>query len=595
MVESTFSTSENAQSASARATRSLPIADDDDEPPSSGPKQNGHPQITPHHSSDDNSSQIPPVKVRDTFDPESEPEEKIDIEQGDPKNGHAVYGHAATTTTLADEDKVEVNRGADLPRRRSRIRPKKPWYMRFALSKKSRLRTLFTPTHELGPRPTYMESVKAALFYSYLNILLAFIPVSWAMYYTDQNPTLIFVFSCLAIIPLAALLGLGTEQIALRTSQSVGGLLNATLGNVVEMIIGAIALKKCELELTQSSLLGGLLSNLLLVLGCAFLVGGYRFQQSEFQASVAQLNSSLLIVAVISFFIPTAFHVYLEDRLEDGTELDFLLRLSHGSAVIMLVVYLAYLYFQFYSHNHLFLDMDAQSSGSSSSSSNSSIRTNRSTRSNLNFNGHGHSAVMLEVPADPNPLFGSRISLASALESHTQPSDIEYLKLNLPSALGLLGIVTALVYFTADHLVASLEGLIANNPSVSKKWITLIVIPIVGNAAEYATAVLVASKGKFNLSMSVAVGSCIQIAFFVIPILVLVAWGIGKPLTLLFDPLETFVLFFSVLVVKFTVEDGKSHWLNGLALISVYTLIALSFWGFPDTPRLIQGQPLPCF
>jgi len=135
----------------------------------------------------------------------------------------------------------------------------------------SRLRVLFTPTHELAPSPGYVRSLKNALLYSPLNVLLLFIPVSWALHYTHQNDTVIFVISALAIVPLAALLGLGTEQIALRTSQAVGGLLNATLGNFIELIIAGIALGKCDLHLVQSSLLGGLLSNLLLVLGTAFI------------------------------------------------------------------------------------------------------------------------------------------------------------------------------------------------------------------------------------------------------------------------------------------------------------------------------------
>jgi Ca2+:H+ antiporter len=158
----------------------------------------------------------------------------------------------------------------------------------------------------------------------------------------------------------------------------------------------------------------------------------------------------------------------------------------------------------------------------------------------------------------------------------------------------LLVATTALAYVTSECLVESLEGMTAAHPSISREWLTLIVIPIISNAAEHATAVVVASKGKFDLAMSVAVGSCIQISLFVIPVLVLVAWGMDKPLTLAFDSLETVVLFFSVILVKFAVEDGKSHWMNGVALVAVYMLIALAFWNFPDTARLIQGQPLPC-
>ncbi|KAJ3518549.1 hypothetical protein NMY22_g13619 [Coprinellus aureogranulatus] len=170
----------------------------------------------------------------------------------------------------------------------------------------------------------------------------------------------------------------------------------------------------------------------------------------------------------------------------------------------------------------------------------------------------------------------------------------EHLRMNLPVSLALLVAVTALAYVTAENLVDSLEGMVHDHPNISKEWITLIIIPVISNAAEHATAVIVARKGKFDLAMSVAVGSCIQIALFVIPLLVLVAWGMGKPLMLLFDPLETIILFFSVLVVKFSIEDGRSHWMSGMALIAVYIMIALSFWNFPDPTRLIQGVPLVC-
>lgn len=169
----------------------------------------------------------------------------------------------------------------------------------------------------------------------------------------------------------------------------------------------------------------------------------------------------------------------------------------------------------------------------------------------------------------------------------------EIAKLNNPAALILLVVVTALAYVTSDYLVDSLDGLIAAHPNISKEWITLIVIPVISNAAEHTTAVIVASKGKFDLAMSVAVGSCIQISLFVIPVLVLLGWIMNKPLTLLFDPLETVVcpplvpnaestqalmqtaaqvLFLSVLVVKFSVEDGKSHWMSGIVLVGMSIL-----------------------
>jgi len=160
--------------------------------------------------------------------------------------------------------------------------------------------------------------------------------------------------------------------------------------------------------------------------------------------------------------------------------------------------------------------------------------------------------------------------------------------MNTPSALLLLLAVTAVTYLTAENLVNSINGLVEHS-SVNKEWITLIVIPIISNAAEHTTAVVVASKGKFDLAMSVAVGSCIQIALFVIPFLVIVAWGLGKPLTLFFDPLETLCLFLSVLIVKFAIEDGRTHWMSGTALVAVYILIAICFWYYPEASNQVAG------
>lgn len=175
------------------------------------------------------------------------------------------------------------------------------------LSKKSRLRALFTPTKPIGPAPTYGRSFINIIKFSPLNILLAFIPVSWALHFTHQPDTLIFATSALSVLPLAALLGFGTEQVAIRTSSAVASLLNASLGNLTELIIAGICLSRCQLGLVQSSLLGGLLSNLLLVLGMAFVVGGFKYPQLSFRPAAAQLNASLLTVGVISMLVPTAF------------------------------------------------------------------------------------------------------------------------------------------------------------------------------------------------------------------------------------------------------------------------------------------------
>ncbi|KAK7047485.1 hypothetical protein VNI00_006716 [Paramarasmius palmivorus] len=491
--------------------------EDDDEPPSSNQSGVIQPSLEVKASKKDEAGQ----NSNQTYPSSSVPLAGTDSGAG--RNMSGIFSSIIRRTVRSTRRDPETVQPVDSP---------SPSESRFT----SRLGALFTAQKPLGPVPTYLQSFRAAITYTPLNICLLFIPVSWALHYTHQSATIIFVFSCLGIIPLAAILGFGTEQIALRTNSSVGGLLNATLGNIVEMIIAGIALKKCELGLVQSSLLGGLLSNLLLVLGMAFLVGGYRFKQQEFQPMVAQLNSSLMVVSVISLIVPAAFHEYLGDRLPQGEERTILLELSRGSAIILIIIYIAYLIFQFYSHNHLFIDV-VQTSAKSS-------RSSLSREDTL-----------------PTPATAPSLSAASSDMEH------DHVKMNTPSALILLVATTALAYVTAENLVDSLEGLVESHPEVSKEWLTLIVIPVISNAAEHMTAVVVAHKGKFDLAMSVAVGSCIQIALFVIPVLILVAWGMDKPLTLLFDEVETLVLFFSVLLVKFAIEDGKSHWMSGVLYI----------------------------
>ncbi|KAL0570120.1 hypothetical protein V5O48_011843 [Marasmius crinis-equi] len=550
-----------------------PVSEDEDEPPSSGSPPQPQRRERPQRSSTlPTPGTQPPLQVKARMiapglmrQPPSRhpstlshpaprsPQAPPRVPEAATTEGSVMVRRTGTGISKEAEAPIAV---AETPQRSS----KRP----------SRFMALFTPQKPLaGPEPTYKQSLVNLIRYTPLNICLLFIPVSWALHFTHQNDTIVFVFSCLGIIPLAALLGFATEQIALRTSSTVGGLLNATLGNVVEMIIAGIALKKCELELVQSSLLGGLLSNLLLVLGMAFLVGGYRFHQQEFQPMVAQLNSSLMTVAVIALIVPAAFHGYLGDRLPQGEEVPVLLELSRGSSIILMLIYFAYLFFQFYSHNHLFLDTVQPSPRSSTSSIDDTL------------------------PAPARDIESSSSSSSSS-SSHAS-SEAEYARLNTPTALLILITTTALAYETAEGLVSSLEGLTSTNPSISKEWLTLIVIPIISNAAEHTTAVVVASKGNFDLAMSVAVGSCIQIALFVIPLLVMVAWGMGKPLTLLFDEVETLVLFLAVVLVKFSIEDGKSHWMSGIVLVAVYVIIALSFWNFPGGGRVVQGQVLQCF
>ncbi|KDN41874.1 calcium/proton exchanger [Tilletiaria anomala UBC 951] len=386
---------------------------------------------------------------------------------------------------------------------------------------------LLTPEHRLAPAPTTLRSIRNIICYSWLNMLLIFIPISWALHFGLENSTvankdvIVFVTAFFAIIPLAQMLSLGTEEIALRVGETLGGLMNATLGNAVELIVAIIALFNCELTIVQTSLIGSVLSNVLLVLGMCFFAGGLRYSEQTFQVTAAQINSSLLVMAVITVLLPAGFHATL-GSLPDLTERADILSFSRGTAVILLTIYLAYLFFTLSSHKHLFTgDSDEE-----------------------------------EEP-----------------------------QLNTGSAIGLLLVATVLIGVTSEWLVSAING-VANAPNgPSKTWIGLILLPIVSNAAEHATAVTVAVKDKLDLSMGVAVGSSIQISIFVIPLLVVIAWIANKPLSMLFDPFVSIFLFLAVLIVNSAIQDGKTNWLEGYLLMMVYVIAAVVFWYVnPDDP-----------
>ncbi|KAK4702012.1 Ca2+:H+ antiporter, partial [Phenoliferia sp. Uapishka_3] len=488
---------------------------------------------------------------------------------------------------------------------------------------KKRLTDLFKSERKVKREPTWKESAMACVTASWLNVLLVFVPVGWALHFAKVNDTIVFVTTFLAIIPLAKLLGFGTEEIALRVGQTLGGLLNATLGNAVELIVAIIALVKCELKVVQSSLLGSILSNLLLVLGITdpfrripafrcFFAGGIKFSEQGFKDTAAQLNSSLLVISVIAilvkFHLPTATASQLpSDHLNfqipagynaafsaTANEAASILSMSRGTSIILLVIYGAYLIFQLFTHQHLYMEgptTDEDRSkpiwGLPNHTSHRAFRQARSAR---------------------------QPKLATVEDGEEEEEDPEEIpQLSLYAALALLVLVTVLVAFTAEFLVSSINGVTEQHPEISVEWVGLILLPIVGNAAEHVTAVSVSVHDKIDLSMGVAVGSSIQIALFVIPFMVTLAWILGKPLSLLFDPFESIVsfeltidigflnaniarlktLFLAVLITNYTIQDGKSNWLEGFLLMMVYLIIAVSFWYYP-AGQTVTDQLFTC-
>lgn len=422
-----------------------------------------------------------------------------------------------------------------------------------------------------GKSPGVRKSIIAIFKSSWLNVLLIFIPLSWIFHYVKLSETLVFVCSFLAIIPLDKLLAFATDDLSLRLGQTPAGLLNITLGNAVELIVAIIELVKCELTVVQSSLVGSILSNLLLVLGMCFFVGGTRFSEQAFAIDVVQLNSSLLTLSVIAVLLPAAFHNAVQLTSNSGPftsekESHDILSISHGVAFILLFIYLCYLWFQLVSHKNLYDD------------------NNLDVQQSVEYPPNVTKGYQRGSPPDLSSLrlAGDMLDPAQrdvcSLEAGPREKDdeVEEPEMGLPTTIALLVIVTLLLAVTTEFLVDSINGLTSGG-HLSKGFVGLILLPNVGNAADHAIVIMGSVKRDLRVSLGAAVGSSIQIALFVIPFIVLLGWTLGKPMTLLFDPFESIVLFLSVLTLNYVVQDGKSNWLEGMILMCLYAIIAVTF------------------
>ena len=350
-------------------------------------------------------------------------------------------------------------------------------------------------------------------------------------------------------------------------------------------------------------MLGSILSNCLLVLGMCYFAGGLRFHEQGYGVRAAQVNINLLGLAIFPIVILVGYHVFVEasETQAVSTTNSDILSLSHGIAILLLLVYGAYLTFQLWTHAYLYAPPargpDGQAiviipatapdgpqpptegrvfripslpswGGSSTSSESSSIRSRTA-----------HDDQDLESQS----VRGRASSVSSNSSTDSDPYH-NIPKLSVWFSLVLLLVVTGLTAVTAEALVGSIEGLVEST-GIQREFVALILLPLVGNAAEHLTAVVVARRNKLDLSMAVAVGSSIQIALFVIPFLVLLGWCIGQPLTLFFDPFEVLTLFLSVVAVNWAIADGKTNWLEGFSLMMAYIIIAVVFYFYPGLPE----------
>ena len=339
---------------------------------------------------------------------------------------------------------------------------------------------------------TIWSQVQHTIFNSWINILLLMAPVGIALHYTNQDPKAVFVVNFIAIIPLAAMLSFATEEIALRTGETIGGLLNATFGNAVELIVSLLALFDDQIDIVQTSLIGSMLSNLLLVMGMCFFFGGLNKVEQHFNVTVAQTAASLLALAIGSLIIPTVYNEIVGSTTDPDTtdnvppiadKAERLTAISRGTAILLLLVYGCYLYFQLATHASMYNEPSKKAVR----------RKPRVEKGDAIRNMARAGQVGASSSTNQNVE-------ESMVNREDEEEEVEKPKLSKATALITLAGSTALVAFCAESMVGSIDAITAGGV-VSREFVGLILLPIVGNAAEHATAVTVAVKDKMDLAI----------------------------------------------------------------------------------------------
>jgi Ca2+:H+ antiporter len=394
------------------------------------------------------------------------------------------------------------------------------------------------------------QQIRFVLFGAWINVLLIMVPVGFAVFYAHLAPVPVFVINFIAIIPLAAMLSTATEELAIRVGETLGGLLNATFGNAVELIVSVQALIKNEITIVKTSLIGSMLSNLLLVLGMSFFLGGVNRSEQFFNVTVAQTAASLLALSIGSLIIPTVFHNNIAEIGDSGGDAARNQELSRGTAIILLFVYACYLTFQLKTHATMY------------NAPSQKVEKRKRSKKSEGDAVRGIAAIGAGTAAASGGGVNVKSLFKNPDEDHAdnqEEEEFETPSLSVIGALITLAISTTLVAFCSEFMVESINGL-TDTGAVSKVFVGLILLPIVGNAAEHATAVTVAIKDKMDLSIGVAVGSSMQIALLVFPLIVILGWILGKDcMTLYFDTFQIATLFVSILLVNYLIQDGKSR------------------------------------
>ena len=360
---------------------------------------------------------------------------------------------------------------------------------------------------------------------SVLGFLLLFIPVAVVMRYVlDMDGTPIFLAAAISIVPLAGYMGRATERLADQVGAGIGGLLNATFGNAAELIIAILALRAGLQGVVKASLTGSIIGNILLVFGLSALAGGLKHPPIQrFNRTAASLGATMLVLSAIGLVIPAIFHALAGDGY-DVVERNLSLDIS----IVLIITYVLSLVFSLRTHSDLYLGAAHAENGEEQG------RNDRGARRR------------------------------------------EALK-----ALGLLALSATAVGFMSEMMVGSLEQA-AHELGMTEVFVGVILVALVGNAAEHSTSVLMALKNKMDLSVNIAVGSSIQIALFVAPLLVFISYFIGPaPMDLRFTGLEVVAVVLSVGIMALVCQDGESHWMEGVQLLAVYLMLGIAFFFLP--------------
>ena len=349
-----------------------------------------------------------------------------------------------------------------------------------------------------------------------LYATLVFVPVSFWLGLTHAAPTAVFVVSCLAVLPLAGLMGESTEHLGHHTGPAIGGLLNATFGNAAELIIGFMALRAGETEIVKASLTGSILGNMLMVLGLAMFVGGLKHKELRFSRMAAETGSGMMVLATVALVIPAIYASVTHHRAPEHVE-----AISLDISIVLILTYVASLLFSLWTHEQLFAP-----------------------------------------PAD------------AAGASAGDPGEKPW---SLARSLGVLLVSAVLIGFVSEFLVGAIHAA-GESLGLGKVFMGVVVIAVIGNAAEHSTAVLMAAKNKMDLAFGIAMGSSMQIALFVAPVLVIAGHAMGRPLGLEFTLLEVAGVMLSVMAVAHLASDGRTNWFEGVQLLAIYAILAVAFF-----------------